>query len=185
MLLNTAPSSFLSKMPSGCAPVLSGEDLARVIQICRLVRCPQALEAWMRMLSPAEIAAQLATHRLDFLEAEWHDVPERQRSMRAVFDYSWRLLSERERQVLAQLSVFRGGFTYPAAQQVAIVEGATATLRDLMDWSTLHVTHPWADTRCMNCCGNTPRRLHQSPDGCDAVRDNKWSTLRLPCASRH
>ena len=114
----------------------TGEDLAQVIQICQLVQgMPLGIllaAAWMRMLSPAEIAAQLAAHKLDFLEVEWHDVPERQRSMRAVFDYSWRLLSERERQVLAGLSVFRGGFTYPAVQQVATVDGAAATLRDLM-----------------------------------------------------
>ena len=37
------------------------------------------------------------------------DVPERQRSMRAVFDHSWNLLSERQQAVLAALSVFRGG----------------------------------------------------------------------------
>jgi hypothetical protein len=28
------------------------------------------------------IAAQLATRQLDFLEVEWHDVPERQRTAR-------------------------------------------------------------------------------------------------------
>jgi predicted ATPase/DNA-binding SARP family transcriptional activator len=114
----------------------TGDDVAHVIQICQLVQgMPLGIllaAAWMRMLSPAEIAAQLAAQKLDFLQVEWHDVPERQRSMRAVFDYSWRLLSERECQVLAGLSVFRGGFTYPAAQQVATTNRAAATLRDLM-----------------------------------------------------
>lgn len=112
------------------------DELAQIVQICRLVQgMPLGLvlaAAWMRMLSPAEIATQLAAHKLDFLEAEWLDAPERQRSMRTVFDYSWRLLSERERQVLTGLSVFRGGFTYPAAHQVAIVQGGATTLRDLM-----------------------------------------------------
>ncbi|MBI5304765.1 MAG: tetratricopeptide repeat protein [Chloroflexi bacterium] len=114
----------------------SDEDLLQVIQICRLVQgMPLGIllaAAWMRMLSPAEIATQLAAHKLDFLEVEWHSLPERQRSMRVVFDYSWRLLSERERQILMALAVFRGGFTYAAAQSVAMTQDAAATLRDLM-----------------------------------------------------
>src|SRR5262249_8775545 len=44
---------------------------------------------------------------------------ERHRSMRAVFDQSWQLLSAAERQVLTRLSVFRGGFKLEAAEQVA------------------------------------------------------------------
>ncbi len=113
----------------------SADDLTQIVRICRLAQgMPLGLQlaaAWMRILSPGEIATQLAAQRLDFLEAEWRDVPERQRSMRAVFDYSWRLLNERERHVLAGLSVFRGGFTYQAAQQAATVPGG-ASLRDLM-----------------------------------------------------
>jgi DNA-binding SARP family transcriptional activator/predicted ATPase/tetratricopeptide (TPR) repeat protein len=107
------------------------EDLEQIVRICRLVQgLPLSIllaAAWMRLLSPAEIVAEIAAHSLDFLESEWHDVPERQRSLRAVFDHSWRLLSERERQAFAGLAAFRGGFTYPAAQQVA-----GATLRELM-----------------------------------------------------
>jgi predicted ATPase len=53
---------------------------------------------------------------------DWQDAPERQRSMRAVFEWSWRLLSEQERAVLHQLSVFRGGFTREAAERIV---GAT------------------------------------------------------------
>jgi tetratricopeptide (TPR) repeat protein len=39
--------------------------------------------------------------------------------MRAVFDHSWNLLSDEERDVLAKLSVFRGGFDRQAAEAVA------------------------------------------------------------------
>jgi len=46
-------------------------------------------------------------------------VPERQRSIRAVFEHSWALLTEQEREVFQGLAVFRGGFTGEAAQQVA------------------------------------------------------------------
>jgi tetratricopeptide (TPR) repeat protein len=45
-------------------------------------------------------------------------VPERQRSLRATFDYSWRLLSEREQQLFQRLAIFRGGFTREAAEVV-------------------------------------------------------------------
>ena len=114
-----------------------GEDAVRqIVQICRLVQgMPLGIllaAAWMRMLSPAEIAAQLAAHTLDFLEVDWHSVPERQRSLRVVFDYSWRLLKERERQILCALAVFRGGFTFAAAQHIAASQDAPLALHDLM-----------------------------------------------------
>ena len=44
------------------------------------------------------------------------DVPARLRSMRAVFDHSWRLLNEEER---GHVAVFRGGWMAEAAVQVA------------------------------------------------------------------
>jgi predicted ATPase len=47
--------------------------------------------------------------------------------MHAAFEHSWNLLSENEREVFKKLSVFRGGFTREAAQQVA-----SASLKVLM-----------------------------------------------------
>jgi predicted ATPase/tRNA A-37 threonylcarbamoyl transferase component Bud32 len=109
---------------------LTVDNLADVIQICRLVQgMPLGIElaaAWMEMLSPVEIAVEIS-QSLDFLETDLHDVPARQRSMRAVFDHSWNLLTERERAVFQGLSVFRGGFTVQAAQEVT-----GASLRGLM-----------------------------------------------------
>jgi tetratricopeptide (TPR) repeat protein len=65
-------------------------------------------------------------------------VPERQRSIRAVFDGSWNLLTELEREVFQALSVFAGGFTRAAAQQVS---GASLyELRSLAEKSLLQVT---------------------------------------------
>jgi predicted ATPase len=102
------------------------QDIARV---CRLVHgMPLGIllaAAWTDLLTPAEIAAEIS-HSFDFLETDARDLPARQRSMRAVFDHSWRLLTESEREVMAALSVFRGGFTRRAAQQVT-----GASLRDL------------------------------------------------------
>ncbi|MEZ4836008.1 MAG: hypothetical protein R2873_29095 [Caldilineaceae bacterium] len=44
---------------------------------------------------------------LDFLTTPMRNLPDRHRSMRVVFDYSWQRLSASEQRTLAQLSVFR------------------------------------------------------------------------------
>ncbi|HRW10126.1 MAG TPA: hypothetical protein P5121_33715 [Caldilineaceae bacterium] len=62
------------------------------------------------MLSCREIAAEIEKS-LAFLTTAQRDLPPRHRSMQAVFDHSWRLLSAEEQQVFARCSVFRGGFT--------------------------------------------------------------------------
>jgi predicted ATPase/DNA-binding CsgD family transcriptional regulator len=100
-----------------------------VLTICRLVEgIPLGIvlaAAWMGVLTTAEIAAKMSRDR-DFLAAEMADVPERQRSLRAAFNHSWRLLNQQEQIVFAQLSVFGGSFSREAAQAVA-----GAALRDL------------------------------------------------------
>ncbi|MFN8371603.1 MAG: protein kinase [Anaerolineae bacterium] len=71
---------------------LTANDLAYVARICRLVDgLPLGIvlaATWLGMLSLAEIAAEIA-RSIDFLETEMRDIPERQRSIRAVFEYSW------------------------------------------------------------------------------------------------
>src|SRR5262249_57264453 len=89
-------------------------------------------EAWAEMLSLGEIAQEIE-RSADFLAAEWSDAPERQRSMRAVFDWSWRLLNDAERHTLRGLSVFRGGFTREGAE--GVVGASLRGLTRLMDKS--------------------------------------------------
>lgn len=105
-------------------------DKAWVARICRsLSGMPLGIELaaqWVRLLSVEEIAEELE-QGLDFLEASHRDLPERHRSLRAVFDYSWQLLSESERQALKDLSVFQGGFSKDAATSVT-----SASLRNLL-----------------------------------------------------
>jgi predicted ATPase len=75
---------------------------------------------------------------LDFLSTPLRNVPEQHRSLRAVFDRSWSLLTDVERTLLAQLSVFRGGFDLGAAEQVA---GASLSLlAGLIDKSLVRPT---------------------------------------------
>ena len=101
---------------------LTDEDLESLASILRLTGgLPLAIllaAAWVDMLPVDEIAREIAKS-LDFLETEMGDVPDRHRSIRAVFDYSWSLLSEAEQETFTALSVFRGGFTREAAQNVA------------------------------------------------------------------
>jgi predicted ATPase len=100
---------------------LTAENVTAVIHICRLAQgMPLAIElaaAWLKVLSTGEIAAEIE-QSLDILETEWHNVPERQRSLRAVFNSSWQLLNESERAALQGLAIFQGGFTREAAQAV-------------------------------------------------------------------
>jgi tetratricopeptide (TPR) repeat protein len=74
--------------------------------------------AWVRTLSCEEIAREIE-RGLDFLSVSAKDLPARHRSMRAVFDHSWKLLVAEEQDVLLRLSLFQGGFSRDAAQQVA------------------------------------------------------------------
>jgi DNA-binding SARP family transcriptional activator/predicted ATPase len=137
---------------------LTAGNVADVVDICRLVEgMPLGIllaAAWVGMLTPAEIVAEIR-ESLGFLETDLRDVPRRQRSVRAVFDHSWNLLTPRERSVMQALSVFRGGFTRQAARRVA---GATLhELRALVDRSLLQ-RGPLDATTYTNCCGSTRRR---------------------------
>jgi predicted ATPase/DNA-binding SARP family transcriptional activator len=97
-------------------------EQAVALQLCELVQgLPLALElaaSWIRVLPLAEIVNEVA-RGVDLLETTARDVPERHRSLRAVFEQSWQMLTQRERDLYARLSVFRGGFGREAAQEVA------------------------------------------------------------------
>jgi predicted ATPase/DNA-binding SARP family transcriptional activator len=102
--------------------VVTPDVLFNVAELCRKVEgLPLALElaaTWTRTLNVTEIIAELE-HGLGLLSTNQRDVPERHRSLRAVFDASWARLSTPEREALSRLSVFHGGFTQAAAQTVA------------------------------------------------------------------
>ncbi|HRW08894.1 MAG TPA: BTAD domain-containing putative transcriptional regulator [Caldilineaceae bacterium] len=118
---------------------LAASDLSHLTRICRLVEgMPLGIElaaGWVDLLSLAEIAAEIQ-RSIDILETEVRDLPERHRSMRAVFDSSWQRLQAAERQIFSSFAVFRGGFTRQAAESVA---GASLRLLSrLVSQSLLH-----------------------------------------------
>ncbi|MFW6097768.1 MAG: ATP-binding protein [Chloroflexota bacterium] len=81
--------------------------------------------SWVNTLSVQDIAEEIERSPA-FLETEVRDMPERQRSVEVVFDASWQRLGAPVQDVFARLSVFRGGFSRKAAQEVA-----GATLKNL------------------------------------------------------
>ena len=93
-----------------------------VPEICRrLDDLPLALElaaARVKALSTQQILARL-DRRLPLLTGGARDAPERQRTLRATIEWSHELLSEDEQCLFARLSVFAGGCTLEAAEEVA------------------------------------------------------------------
>lgn len=120
---------------------LTGQNQADVGRICRLLAgIPLGINlaaAWVRLLSCREIAQEIERN-LDFLSTTARDAPDRQRSLRAAFDYSWKLLSAEERQVMRRLSVFRSGFQREAAEQAT--SATLPLLSALVDKSLLRRT---------------------------------------------
>ena len=115
---------------------LTAGNAAAIRHICQLVSgLPLGLElasAWVHTLSCAEVAQEIADN-LDFLTSTRRDMPTRQRSLRAVFDHSWQLLTPGEQAAFASLSVFHGSFTRESARSVA--QMTTSILASLVDKS--------------------------------------------------
>jgi len=120
---------------------------AAVMEICRLVDgSPLGIElaaAWADAMAPERIAEAIA-ETLDFLAVACPDLPDRHRSLRAVFEGSWALLSPAEQTALMQMAVFRGGFQAEAAQQVAGVDAPTLAAlvrKSLLTWDKAHARY--------------------------------------------
>jgi predicted ATPase/class 3 adenylate cyclase len=106
-----------------------------VEELClRLDELPLALElaaARTALFSPEQLLERLS-ERLDLLKGE-RDADPRQQTLRATIEWSYDLLSADEQELFARLSVFAGGCSYDAAEQIA---GADPdTLHSLLDKS--------------------------------------------------
>jgi predicted ATPase/DNA-binding CsgD family transcriptional regulator len=101
-------------------PLAGDEETAEVAgRICRrLDGIPLAIElaaARLRGMPPAELEARL-DERFALLTGGSRAALPRQRTLRAMVDWSWELLTGAERMLLARLSVFAGGFGLAAAE---------------------------------------------------------------------
>jgi predicted ATPase/DNA-binding CsgD family transcriptional regulator len=104
---------------------LDASNAASIGLLCRrLDGMPLAIElavACLPALAIQEVVERL-DHRFRLLTAGARTALPRHRTLQAAFDWSYGLLSDQERLLLARLSVFAGGFTLEAAEEVC---GAT------------------------------------------------------------
>ncbi|MFE1592404.1 BTAD domain-containing putative transcriptional regulator [Nocardia sp. NPDC058705] len=91
--------------------------------------------------------AERIEDRFTLLSSGYRDAPDRQRTLRAVIDWSWELLDEPERTVLRRLSVHADGATLESAEAVCDIAGADVAdlLARLVDRSL--IITPAADVR--------------------------------------
>jgi len=123
---------FVDRAATGNAEfALTGENARFVAQVCRrLDGIPLAIElaaARVKVLTVEQIAAGL-DDRFHLLTRGTRTALPRHRTLRAMIDWSYDLLNDLERRLFRALSVFAGGWTLEAAQQVA----TTGTVLDLL-----------------------------------------------------
>jgi predicted ATPase/class 3 adenylate cyclase len=122
---------------------LDASNSAAVTEICRrLDGLPLAIElaaARLRVLTPRQIADRL-DDRFRLLTSGSRTVLPRQQTLRAVVDWSWELLDERERTLLREVSVFAGGWDLEAAE--AVCTGPAAELLGALVDKSLIVATP-------------------------------------------
>jgi predicted ATPase len=98
---------------------LTSANVAAVVGICQqLEGSPLAIElaaARVRALTPQTILSRL-DRPLEVLASAARDAPQRQRTLHATIEWSSNLLTEGQRSLMADLSVFAPGFTFEAVE---------------------------------------------------------------------
>ena len=119
---------------------LTAANAGAVAQICqRLDGIPLAIElaaARVRMLTVEQIAARL-DDAFRLLTGGSRAVLPRQQTLKAMIDWSYDLLSPKERLLLQRLSVFAGGWTLEAAEAVCADEVDEPALLRRSSWALL------------------------------------------------
>jgi predicted ATPase/class 3 adenylate cyclase len=114
--------------------VLTPLNASSVAEIAiRLDGLPLAIElaaSRIKILSPQAIVARLGPGST-VLVSRVPDAPARQRTLRGTIEWSYQLLTGRERQVFEELSVFQGGATVVAIESICAPVGGGETLDDL------------------------------------------------------
>ncbi|WP_371621610.1 winged helix-turn-helix domain-containing protein [Streptomyces sp. NBC_01116] len=128
--------------------VLTASNVEAVVSICRrLDGIPLALEmaaTRVRALGVRELAARL-DDRFRLLAVGARSAPARQRTLRAVIDWSWELLGDQERVALGRLAVHADGCTLDAAEEICAADDLDRTevldvVARLVDWSLVVMT---------------------------------------------
>jgi predicted ATPase/DNA-binding CsgD family transcriptional regulator len=127
-------------------------DEQNAVPVAQIVRrldgLPLAIElaaARVRLLSPEAILERLE-HSLGLLTGGSRDLPDRQQTLRATIEWSYDLLGEEARELLAACSVFRGGVPLDVIESVCALAGLSLTvldgLQELVDQSLLRPLRP-------------------------------------------
>ncbi len=162
---------------------LTERNAAQVAQICvQLEGIPLALElaaARVRALSVEQIAERLVD-RFQLLTQGPRTARSRQQTLEAAIKWSFDLLEERDGELLRALSVFAGGWTLEAAEQVASEIG-------LSSGEALDILTRLVDRSIVNC---TVESAHARYRFLETVRQyccEKWMNCsQLRCAAeRH
>jgi predicted ATPase len=128
---------------SGTRQVWTLEDMVEAAVICtRLGGYPLALELAAARLAVEPVSALRVALEEDVigLASPFHDSHPRHQGVRVVFEHSWQKRTAAEQCLLAQLSIFRGGFTLEAAERIT---GATqAALLTLVDAALVQMPSP-------------------------------------------
>ncbi|HMN29672.1 MAG TPA: hypothetical protein PKE45_16095, partial [Caldilineaceae bacterium] len=150
---------------------INAATIGPVGQICRLVEgLPLGIElatSMLPVLSCTALAKDLA-QSLDVLAADTRDLPRDQRTLRAVFERSWRLLTPDAQLLLARLSLFPASFPREAAEY--IVGASRSLLQQLLNQSLVskageerftlhHIVHAFAQ-----------QKLQQRPEQVAAIQ---------------
>lgn len=100
---------------------ITEENAADIAELCKkLDGIPLAIElaaSRAAMMAPRQMLLRL-TERFKLLQTRSADIPERQRTLRTAIDWSYDLLSDEDKSLFAQVSVFAGGFTLEDAEAV-------------------------------------------------------------------
>lgn len=130
---------------------LTPENAGDVAALCRrLAGLPLALElaaARLRLLSPQQLRVRMETRLLNLAEAN-PDRPAHHQNLRALIEWSFALLSERELSLLCGISVFAGGCTFGGA-------AAIGTALGLGEAQTLDILGGLMDKSLLSMDGNT------------------------------
>lgn len=140
---NPAVRLFLDRsQAANSASTSSPVQLPVIAALCRhLDGLPLAIElaaTCATVLSPEALLAQM-TRRLPLLSQGPRDLPDRQQTIRATIQWSYDLLTPEARALFRHLTVFVGGFTLEAAQNVA--GNQDQSREDVLNNLTLLVTH--------------------------------------------
>lgn len=104
-------------------------DSAAIEALCAAIDwLPLAIELsvpLLRVYTVSELQPLLSS-QLDHLDAGYRSLPERHQTLERAIDWSFRLLTQPEREFLSQLTVFRNGFTADAVRSVCVAENCEA-----------------------------------------------------------